>query len=254
MRHEGLVAVVTGGASGLGEATVRRLHAEGVQVVIADLNEDAGRALATALGRGVLFAPADVTDEASVQGALAAAAALGPLGLLVNCAGIGIAQKALGREGPNPLADFVRVVHVNLIGTYNAIRLAADVMRRGEAGPDGERGVIVTTASVAAFEGQIGQAAYSASKGGIASMTLPLAREFAQHGIRVVSIAPGIFDTPMLAGLPSEARRSLGEQVPFPRRLGRPEEYAELVLQIVQNSMLNGTTLRLDGALRMGAR
>ncbi len=254
MRLEGLVAVVTGGASGLGAATARRLHASGARVVVADLNAQAGQAISDALGHGALFAATDVTYEESVRAALAAAATLGPLGLLVNCAGIGIAQKVLGREGPHPLRDFARVVEVNLIGTYNAIRLAADAMRGQDPGPDGERGVVVTTASVAAFEGQIGQAAYSASKGGIASLTLPLAREFAQHGIRVVSIAPGIFDTPMLAGLPSEARRSLGEQVPFPQRLGRPEEYAELVLQIVQNPMLNGTTLRLDGALRMGAR
>ncbi|MDA8345930.1 MAG: 3-hydroxyacyl-CoA dehydrogenase [Thermaerobacter sp.] len=253
MRLEGLVAIVTGGASGLGEATVRRLHASGARVVVADLNEDGGRALCDVLSPRALYTNTDVTDEESVRAALAAAATFGPLGLLVNCAGIGVAQKVLGREGPHPLADFARAVNVNLIGTYNAIRLAADAMRRQDPGPDGERGVVVTTASVAAFEGQVGQAAYSASKGGIVSMTLPLAREFAQFGIRVVSIAPGIFDTPMLAGLPSEARRSLGEQVPFPRRLGRPEEYAELVLQIVRNPMLNGTTLRLDGALRMGA-
>lgn len=254
MQSEGLVAIVTGGASGLGAATVRELHAAGAKVVIADLNEGVGSALSAELGQDVVYASTDVTDETSVLGAIAAAESLGPLGLLVNCAGVGIAQTVLGREGARPLQDFARVVQVNLIGTYNAIRLAADAMRKRKPGPDGERGVIVTTASVAAFEGQIGQAAYSASKGGIASLTLPLAREFARYGIRVVAIAPGIFDTPMLAGLPEEARQSLGQQVPFPPRLGRPAEYAALVLHILRNPMLNGTAVRLDGAMRMGAR
>ncbi len=254
MQSKGLVAIVTGGASGLGAATVRGLRAAGTKVVIADVNEGAGSALAGELGQDVVYAQADVTDETAVLGAIAAAESLGPLGLLVNCAGVGSAQTVLGREGARSLQDFARVVQVNLIGTYNAIRLAADAMRKREPGPDGERGVIVTTASVAAFEGQIGQAAYSASKGGIASLTLPLAREFARYGIRVVAIAPGIFDTPMLAGLPDEARRSLGAQVPFPARLGRPAEYAALVLHILTNPMLNGTTVRLDGAMRMGAR
>ncbi len=254
MQLNRLTAIVTGGASGLGAAAARSLHAAGARVVVADLNEEAGRVLCDSLGARALFHRTDVTDEASVRDALATAASLGPLGALVHCAGIGVAQKVLSRSGPSPLADFARGVHVNLVGTYNTIRLAAYAMHQQEPGPDGERGVIVTTASVAAFEGQIGQAAYSAAKGGIVSMTLPIARELAAYGIRVLAIAPGIFDTPMLAGLPEEARRSLGDQVPFPRRLGQPEEFASLVLHIVQNPMLNGTTLRLDGALRMGAR
>ncbi len=254
MEIEGKSAIVTGGASGLGEATVRRLLARGARVVIADVNEAAGRGLAEASEGRAVFVRTDVTDEAAMRAAVAAATALGPLSLLVAAAGIGIARKILGKEGPHPLSDFRRVLEVNLTGTFNALRLAAAAMRQNEPDRDGERGVIVVTASVAAYEGQIGQAAYSASKGGVSALVLPAARELARYGIRVVGIAPGIFDTPMLGALPEAAKASLAEQVPFPRRLGRPEEYAALVEHIVENPMLNGTTLRLDGALRMGPK
>ncbi len=254
MEIEGKSAIVTGGASGLGAATVRRLLARGARVVIADVNEAAGRGLAEASEGRAVFVRTDVTDEAAMRAAVAAATALGPLSLLVAAAGIGIARKILGKEGPHPLSDFRRVLEVNLVGTFNALRLAAAAMRQNEPDRDGERGVIVVTASVAAYEGQIGQAAYSASKGGVSALVLPAARELARYGIRVVGIAPGIFDTPMLGALPEAAKASLAEQVPFPRRLGRPEEYAALVEHIVENPMLNGTTLRLDGALRMGPK
>ncbi|MFO7248782.1 MAG: SDR family NAD(P)-dependent oxidoreductase [Bacillota bacterium] len=254
MDVRGISAIVTGGASGLGAATARVLHRLGATVVIADVHAEAGEALAGELGDGALFVPTDVTDPAAVERAIDAAVRRAPLGVLVNCAGIGLAQKVLGKEGPHDLAAFERVIRVNLVGTFNALRLAAAAMRGNAPNADGERGVIVNTASVAAFEGQIGQAAYSASKGGVAALTLPAARELAAYGIRVVSIAPGIFDTPMLAGLSEPVRRSLGQQVPFPQRLGRPEEYAALVCHIVQNPMLNGETIRLDGALRMAPR
>ncbi|GAB6932763.1 3-hydroxyacyl-CoA dehydrogenase [Calditerricola satsumensis] len=254
MDVKGYSAIVTGGASGLGAATARALHRLGATVVIADVRAEAGEALAGELGDGALFVSTDVTDPASVERAIDAATSRAPLGVLVNCAGIGVAQKVLGKEGPHDLGAFERVIRVNLIGTFNALRLAAAAMRGNEPNADGERGVIVNTASVAAFEGQIGQAAYSASKGGVVALTLPAARELAAYGIRVVSIAPGIFDTPMLAGLSEPVRRSLGQQVPFPSRLGRPEEYAALVCHIVQNPMLNGETIRLDGALRMAPR
>lgn len=254
MDVRGISAIVTGGASGLGAATARALHRLGATVVIADVRAEAGEALAGELGDGALFVPTDVTDPAAVERAIDAAVRRAPLGVLVNCAGIGLAQKVLGKEGPHDLAAFERVIRVNLVGTFNALRLAAVAMRGNAPNADGERGVIVNTASVAAFEGQIGQAAYSASKGGVAALTLPAARELAAYGIRVVSIAPGIFDTPMLAGLSEPVRRSLGQQVPFPQRLGRPEEYAALVCHIVQNPMLNGETIRLDGALRMAPR
>jgi len=252
MKIEGKSVIVTGGASGLGAATVRRLLAKGAWVVIADVNEAAGRSLEDASGGRAVFVRTDVTDEAAMQAAVAAATKLGPLSLLVAAAGIGVARKILGQAGPHPLALFRQVLEVNLLGTFNALRLAAAAMASNEPDQDGERGVIVVTASVAAFEGQIGQAAYSASKGGVSALVLPAARELARHGIRVVGIAPGIFDTPMLGALPEAAKASLAEQVPFPRRLGRPEEYAALVEHIVENPMLNGTTLRLDGALRMG--
>lgn len=254
MDVRGISAIVTGGASGLGAATARALHRLGATVVIADVHAEAGEALAGELGDGALFVPTDVTDPAAVERAIDAAVRRAPLGVLVNCAGIGLAQKVLGKEGPHDLAAFERVIRVNLVGTFNTLRLAAAAMRGNAPNADGERGVIVNTASVAAFEGQIGQAAYSASKGGVAALTLPAARELAAYGIRVVSIAPGIFDTPMLAGLSEPVRRSLGQQVPFPQRLGRPEEYAALVCHIVQNPMLNGETIRLDGALRMAPR
>ncbi|WOQ69908.1 SDR family NAD(P)-dependent oxidoreductase [Microbacterium limosum] len=252
--HEGRSgALVTGGASGLGLATARRLAADGYVVTILDLPGAAGDEVAAELG-GV-FAPADVTNEEQVRAAVAEASALAPLRVVVNCAGIAPPAKVLDRDGnPGSLADFERVVRINLVGTYNVIAQAAAAMAVNEASPDGERGVIVSTASVAAFDGQIGQPAYAASKGGVHAMTLPIARELARHGIRVVTIAPGIMETPMLKGLPQAAQDSLGGQVPFPPRLGRPDEYAALVQHIVSNGYLNGETIRLDGAIRMAPR
>ena len=255
MQISGTSVVVTGGASGLGTATVRLLHAQGARVTIADLNEEAGAALQRELGERSVFVPTDVVDEASVQRMVDQTVERhGGVHVLVNCAGIAIAERILGRSGPHALEHFVRVIQINLVGTFNTLRLAAAAMARNQPNAEGERGVIVNTASVAAFEGQIGQAAYAASKAGVAGLTLPAARELARDGIRVVSIAPGIFDTAMLAGLPEPARESLGKQVPFPPRLGRPEEYAALVQHIVENVMLNGETIRLDGALRMAPR
>jgi NAD(P)-dependent dehydrogenase (short-subunit alcohol dehydrogenase family) len=255
MQIQDHVFLVTGGSSGLGAACVRTLAGAGGKVVIADLNRAGSEGLAAELGARVRFVSTDVTDEASTQNALTTAVqALGGLHGVINCAGIGIAEKVLGKTGPHPLAAFAKVVNVNLIGTFNVIRLAAAVMSQGTPTAAGERGVIVNTASVAAFDGQIGQAAYSASKGGVVGMTLPIARELARFGIRVMTIAPGIFDTPMLAGLPEPARLSLGQQVPFPSRLGRPEEYAALVRHIIENEMLNGEVIRLDGALRMAPK
>jgi NAD(P)-dependent dehydrogenase (short-subunit alcohol dehydrogenase family) len=245
---------VTGGASGLGEAAVRMLVSSGGRVVIADVNQAAGAQLASELGGGARFAPVDVADELSVQQGLADTARLGPLRGVVNAAGIAIAEKVLGRNGPHPLDAFARVIRVNLAGTFNVIRLAAAVMSENAPLEGGERGVIINTASVAAFDGQIGQAAYSASKGGVVGMTLPIARELARYGIRVMTIAPGIFDTPLMAGLPQPARDSLAQQVPFPPRLGRPSEYALLVKHIFENEMLNGEVIRLDGAIRMAPR
>ena len=250
----GKVALVTGGASGLGLATVRRLSADGAKVVIVDLASSDGEAVAEELGPDAIFVPADVTDEDQVQAAVDAAAGLGQLSVTVNCAGIGNAIKVVGRDGsPFPLADFRRVVEVNLIGTFNVTRLAAAQMV-ASAGEGEECGVIVNTASVAAYDGQIGQAAYSASKGGVVGMTLPVARDLAQHKIRVNTIAPGLFLTPLLQSLPDEALASLGAQVPHPSRLGDPVEYAALVAHIVSNPMLNGETIRLDGAIRMAPR
>jgi NAD(P)-dependent dehydrogenase (short-subunit alcohol dehydrogenase family) len=255
MRLEGAPFIVTGAASGLGAATARALASAGAKVLIADLDSARGEALASEIGAGVHFHETDVTSERSGQDAVAAARTeFGGLRGLVNCAGVAVSQRVLGRDGVHDLATFQRVLEVNLAGTFNMTRLAAQAMAEQEPGDGGERGVVVCTASVAAFDGQIGQAAYSASKGGIAAMTLPLAREFARLGIRVVSIAPGIFDTPMLASLPQAARESLGASVPFPARLGRPEEYAALVAHIATNQMLNGETIRLDGALRMAPR
>jgi NAD(P)-dependent dehydrogenase (short-subunit alcohol dehydrogenase family) len=246
---------VTGGSSGLGAACGRTLAGAGGKVVIADLHKAGGESLAAELGARVRFVASDVTDEASVQNAVTTSLqALGGLHGVINCAGIGIAEKVLGKAGPHPLAAFAKVVSVNLIGTFNVIRLAAAAMSQATPTAGGERGVIVNTASVAAYDGQIGQAAYSASKGGVVSMTLPIARELARFGIRVMTIAPGIFDTPMLAGLPEPARQSLGQQVPFPPRLGRPDEYAALVRHIIENEMLNGEVIRLDGALRMAPK
>ncbi|BDT90939.1 MULTISPECIES: 3-hydroxyacyl-CoA dehydrogenase [Nocardia] len=247
------VAAVTGGASGLGLATVRELHGKGAKVVIIDLPSSSGEAVAKEFGDGVVFAAADVTNEEQVTAALDAAQELGDLRIAVNCAGIGNAIKTVGKNGAFPLADFTKVINVNLIGTFNVIRLAAERIAKTE--PVGEeRGVIINTASVAAFDGQIGQAAYSASKGGIVGLTLPVARDLAAIKIRVVTIAPGLFHTPLFATLPDEAIASLGAQVPHPSRLGDPAEYAALARHIVENPMLNGETIRLDGAIRMAPR
>lgn len=255
MQIAGSSALVTGGASGLGGATARRLAEAGAAVVIADLNKEAGTALASELGAKAQFVETNVTSEESMQQAVEAAASQpGGLRILVNCAGIGIAERVLGKQGPHPLDLFNKVIQVNLIGVFNALRLGAAAMSQNEPNEEGERGLIVSTASVAAYEGQIGQIAYSASKGGIVGMVLPAARELARYGIRVMAIAPGIFDTPLLAGLPEPARVSLGQQVPFPARLGRPEEFATLVQSIAENVMLNGDTIRLDGAIRMAPR
>jgi NAD(P)-dependent dehydrogenase (short-subunit alcohol dehydrogenase family) len=255
MQIIGQTFLISGGGSGLGAACVRTLIQHGGRVVIADVNQETGKRLADELGASARFIRTDVTDEASVAAAVNAALEnFGTLHGSIQCAGIAVAEKVLGKSGPNPLEHFVKVIQVNLIGTYNVLRLAAAAMVRNEPNSAGERGVIINTASVSAFEGQIGQAAYAASKGGVASLTLPLAREFARNGIRVVAIAPGIFDTPLLAGLPEPARISLGQQVPFPSRLGRPEEFAALARHIIENEMLNGAVLRLDGALRMGPK
>jgi NAD(P)-dependent dehydrogenase (short-subunit alcohol dehydrogenase family) len=244
------VAVVTGGASGLGLATTKRLLDAGAQVVVLDIR---GKEAVAELGDRAVFAQTDVTDEAAVTAALDAAEKLGPLRIAVNCAGTGNAMKTLSKDGPFPLDAFRKIVEINLIGTFNVIRLAADRMAKTE--PVGEeRGVIVNTASVAAFDGQIGQAAYSASKGGVVGMTLPIARDLSRELIRVVTIAPGLFDTPLLAGLPEPARESLGKQVPHPSRLGKPDEYGALAVHIVENPMLNGEVIRLDGAIRMAPR
>lgn len=253
MRIEGSGAIVAGGASGLGEATARRLHEEGAIVTIADVNAEKGTALAQELG--VEFVACDVRDENQVQDAIERAAkAEGGLRIAVCCAGTGWAQKVAGSKGPHPLLPFQTIIEINLIGTFNVLRFAATAMIATEPLDDGERGVCVNTASVAAFDGQIGQIAYSASKGGVVGMTLPAARDLADKGIRVNTIAPGLFDTPLLAALPEEARQKLGAGVPFPQRLGTPAEYAQLACHIVENRMLNGETIRLDGALRMPPR
>jgi len=253
MQVEGKAALVAGGASGLGEATARALAGAGASVVIVDLNAEKGEALAAELGGGANFVEADVTDEAAVSAAVEHASAAGEDGLRVSvcCAGIGWAERVSHKGGPHNLEFFSNVVKVNLIGTFNVLRLAAAAMSENELDEEGERGVCVNTASIAAYDGQIGQIAYAASKGGIVGMTLPAARDMASRGVRVVTIAPGLFDTPLLAGLPEEAREALGAGIPFPSRLGRPAEYAQLVEQIVANPMLNGETIRLDGALRM---
>jgi NAD(P)-dependent dehydrogenase (short-subunit alcohol dehydrogenase family) len=255
MQVSGSTFLVSGGASGLGAACVRLLAAGGGNVVIADLNKATGEALAAELGGRARFALTDVTDESAVRNAVnLAVSSFGALHGAVACAGIAVAERILGKTGPHPLTSFARVITVNLVGTFNLLRLTAEVMARNNPNAGGERGVVVMTASVAAFEGQIGQAAYAASKGGVAALTLPAARELARIGVRVVSIAPGTFDTPLLAGLPEAARQSLAQQVPFPSRLGRPEEFAALARHIIENEMLNGAVLRLDGALRMGVK
>jgi NAD(P)-dependent dehydrogenase (short-subunit alcohol dehydrogenase family) len=253
MQLDGKVALVTGGASGLGRATTEALAAAGAQVVICDLPTSDGQAVADGLGDGVRFAATDVTSEEDVRAAVDVARGLGGLHVAVSCAGVGTPGRVLGRNGPLDLGKFTQVVQINLVGTFNVIRLAAEAMV--EADPvDGERGVIVNTASAAAFDGQIGQAAYSASKGGVVGMTLPIARDLADKHIRVMTIAPGLFATPMLAGLPQEAQDSLAAQVPHPSRLGEPSEYAALVRHICENPMLNGEVIRLDGAIRMAPR
>jgi NAD(P)-dependent dehydrogenase (short-subunit alcohol dehydrogenase family) len=249
MKLEGIGALVAGGASGLGEATARELAARGAEVTVADVSQDAGEALASELGSR--FVSADVTDSEQLQ---AAVEAVDNLRFAVSCAGIGWAERTVTRQGAAALEPFERVVRVNLIGTFNVLRLAAAAMTANQPDEEGERGAVVMTASIAAFEGQIGQAAYSASKGGVAGLTLPAARDLARLGIRVCTIAPGLFDTPLLAGLPEETREALGAQIPFPSRLGRPQEYARLACQIAENTMLNGEVVRLDGALRMPPR
>ena len=246
--------IVTGGASGLGGAAVDMVVAEGGRAVIVDVNEDAGRQRAAAHGDRARFVRADVTSDEDMQRAVEAARDFGGVHGLVNAAGIAAAERVLPRDGVQPLAHFVRVIQINLVGTFNAIRLAGAAMAANEPNDAGERGVIVNTASVAAFDGQIGQAAYAASKGGIVSLTLPVAREFARMGVRVMTIAPGTFDTPLLGALPEAARESLAQQVPFPPRLGRPDEYAALVRHIFENEMLNGEVIRLDGAIRMAPK
>ncbi|HEV2874168.1 MAG TPA: SDR family NAD(P)-dependent oxidoreductase [Thermoleophilaceae bacterium] len=249
MELNGIGALVAGGASGLGEATARELSARGARVTVADVNAERGGALAAEIGGS--FAAADVTDEAQVQ---AAVESVDGLRLAVSCAGIGWAERTVKKDGPAALGPFETVVRVNLIGTFNVLRLAAGAIAAGEPDAEGERGAVVMTASIAAFDGQIGQTAYSASKGGVAGLTLPAARDLARLGIRVCTIAPGLFDTPLLAALPQEARDALGASIPFPPRLGRPEEYAKLACHIAENTMLNGEVLRLDGALRMAPK
>ncbi|MFG1351387.1 SDR family NAD(P)-dependent oxidoreductase [Xanthobacter autotrophicus] len=253
MKLEQTAAIVTGGGSGLGRATAQALAARGARVAVLDLNTDAAREVASAIGG--IAAPCDVADPASADAALAvAAAAHGPARILVNCAGIGSAKRVVGKDGPQPLADFEKVVRVNLLGTFNMLRLAAAAMARLDPLEDGERGVVVSTASVAAFEGQVGQAAYAASKAGIVGMTLPIARELAAFGIRVNVIAPGLFATPLLKTLPEEVQRALGASIPFPSRLGEAVEFAALAVHMAENTFLNGETVRLDGALRLPPR
>lgn len=255
MQIDGSTFIVSGGSSGLGAATVRRFRALGARVVVADIDAERGEKLGAELGEGGCFCKTDVTSETDVQALVRLARdRFGAIHGLVNCAGIGPAERVVGKNGPHRLESFTRVIGVNLVGAFNMIRLVAAAMMEGPPNASGERGVIVNTASVAVWDGQIGQAAYAASKGGVVAMTLPLARELSKSGIRVCTIAPGIFQTPMLAGLPPEVQQSLAQSVPFPPRMGRPEEYAALAQHIVENEMMNGESIRLDGALRMAAR
>ena len=255
MKIENNTFLVTGGASGLGFATAKMIVENGGNAVLLDVNEESGAKAQADLGEKSTFIKTDVTSEEQVQNAVnQSIEALGGIAGIINCAGIGPAKRVVGKDGPHALDFFQKVININLIGSFNTLRLVADKMQNNEPNTEGERGIVINTASVAAFDGQIGQAAYSASKGGIVAMTLPIAREFARMGIRVMAIAPGIFETPLLASLPQEAQDSLGKQVPFPPRLGRPSEFAALVKQIIENTMLNGEVIRLDGAIRMGAK
>ena len=255
MKIENGVFVITGGGSGLGAATARMLVEAGAKVVLADVNREAGEAMAAELGAAAKFVTTDVTDEASAKAAIdCAVSSFGGLNGLINCAGVAPAEKVVGREGPHRLESFSRTVAINLIGSFNMIRLAADVMSKAAPDAGGERGVIVSTASVAAFDGQVGQAGYAASKAGVVGMTLPVARELSRFGIRVMTVAPGIMETPMLMGMPQEVQDSLGKMVPFPSRLGKPGEFASLVRHIIENAYLNGEVIRLDGAIRMAAK
>jgi NAD(P)-dependent dehydrogenase (short-subunit alcohol dehydrogenase family) len=255
MNVKNSVAVVTGGASGLGEACVRSLLSAGAKIAILDFAADRREKIAAELGKEVIFAQTDVADDAGVQGAIdKTMKAFGAINIVINCAGAAIPMKVLSKKGPMPLAAFNRTIQINLVGTFNVIRLAVEQMVKNPPDVDGEKGVIINTSSVAAFDGQIGQADYSASKGGIVAMTLPIARECADYGIRVMTIAPGLFDTPLLHGLPEAAREALGKMVPFPQRLGQPAEFASLVRHIIENHMLNGEVIRLDGAIRMAAK
>lgn len=249
------VAIVTGGASGLGEACVRNLVNRGAKVSILDFAEERGQKVTLELGADVIFCMTDITDEGNVQAAIdKTVESFGAIHIAVNCAGVGIPDKVLGKEGPMSMGHFNKVVQINLIGTMNVVRLAAEQMVKNQGNDDDEKGVMINTASVAAFDGQIGQAAYSASKAGIVGMTLPIAREFAEYGIRLMTIAPGIFNTPILAGLPENVKDALNKMIPFPKRLGKPDEFAGLVQHIIENPMLNGEVIRLDGALRMAAK
>lgn len=248
------VFVVTGGGSGLGEATARMFASRGGKVVLADINAEAGARVAADLGDSARFVQTDVSSEESARAAFAAVQELGTLRGLVNCAGVAPAEKVVGRDGAHKLDSFARTININLIGSFNMIRLAAEIMSASAPDADGERGVIVSTASVAAYEGQLGQAAYAASKGGVVAMTLPIARELSRSGIRVMTVAPGIMETPMLLGMPPEVQESLGKMVPYPQRMGKPAEYAALVEHIFANRYLNGEVIRLDGAIRMGIK
>jgi NAD(P)-dependent dehydrogenase (short-subunit alcohol dehydrogenase family) len=255
MQIEKSTLIVTGGASGLGEATVRLLHEAGARVVIADVGTAKGEALAQELGPGVVYCKTDVTSESDAKAVVQEAITrFGGLQGLVNCAGVGPAWKVLGKDGPHALEAFARTVHINLVGAFNMLRVAAEAMSKGMAGEDGERGVIINTASIAAYEGQIGQAAYAASKAGVVGMTLPIARELARHGIRVNTIAPGLFLTPMMQSLPQDVQDALGKMTPFPQRLGRPDEFAAMVKHILENVIINGEVIRLDGAVRLAAK